>query len=227
MIYTAIIISRNRLRFCSVESLLEKHTIRVFFEELSFEEKGCAFMEYAPQLVIIEHTEIDADILSLTSRIREGYSGVLVVVSDSPDVSSQVLALHLGVDAALSWQSGAAFVTANIQALVRRFIAQHPERVLRFGDLTIDKRKRDAFVGNNPLRLSTMEFRIIWLLAHYSGEVVSRDRIHRGIYDRPYNGFDRSVDLYISRIRQKIGDSPASSTYVKTIRGVGYQFISP
>ncbi|MCF6180322.1 MAG: helix-turn-helix domain-containing protein, partial [Geopsychrobacter sp.] len=70
-----------------------------------------------------------------------------------------------------------------------------------------------------------IEFQLFWSLAQKAGCVVSRDDIHLDLYNAAYNGYDRNIDLYISRIRQKIGDDPSLPRYLKTVRGVGYMFV--
>ena len=61
-------------------------------------------------------------------------------------------------------------------------------------------------------------------MASRAGSVVSRDEIHQALYASAYNGFNRAIDLYISQLRHKLGDSPATPRYLKTVRGVGYLF---
>jgi DNA-binding response OmpR family regulator len=108
--------------------------------------------------------------------------------------------------------------------LLRRFASTTP-RILTFGRLTIDSNQRDAYVAGQAANLSSQEFQVIWYLASNPGGVVSRDEIYRDLRNSAYNGYDRSIDVYVSRIRQKIGDLPSSSSYLKTVRGVGYQFV--
>jgi DNA-binding response OmpR family regulator len=100
-------------------------------------------------------------------------------------------------------------------------------RRLEFDGLVLDLSRRDAIVGESAAHLSTVEFDIFYHLVQKPGCVVSRDEIYREVYKSEYNGYDRSIDLYISRIRQKIGDSLSSPIYLKTVRGAGYQFIGP
>jgi DNA-binding response OmpR family regulator len=149
----------------------------------------------------------------------------MILISCQNDAEYHTLALGLGADASLSAEHGTSLIAANVQAMLRRCEALHPAKKLTFGQLTIDSSKREAFIAGEAVSLSTIEFQLIWLLARRQGSVVSREEIHLELYKKAYNGYDRSIDLYISRIRQKIGDDPNSSRYVKTVRGVGYQFI--
>jgi DNA-binding response OmpR family regulator len=180
----------------------------------------------SPHLVIVYCPKEGVSGLTLCQELRSFYSGLMILVSCQKDTEFHTLALGLGADASLSAEQGTPFIAANIHAMLRRCEALHPTKKLTFGHLTIDSSKRDAYIGNEAASLSTIEFQLIWLLARRQGSVVSREDIHRELYKTGYNGYDRSIDLYISRIRQKIGDDPNSSRYVKTVRGLGYQFIT-
>ena len=70
--------------------------------------------------------------------------------------------------------------------------------------------------------LTTTEFDLLWFLATHTGQVVSRQDIYQALFQYDYDGLDRSVDVYISRLRNRLGDQPASPHYIKTVRGVGY-----
>jgi hypothetical protein len=132
-------------------------------------------------------------------------------------------------DSSLSLHSeasaGAPLVAANIKALLRRFAPAGPSSVLTFGELIVNANRRDVFVAGRAVRLSTIEFQLFWCLCRKPGLVVTRDEISLEIYHAAYNGYDRNIDLYVSRIRQKIGDDPTLPRYLKTVRGVGYQFV--
>lgn len=191
----------------------------------TLEEVVKVFEENPPSILIAEAGNEGVSGLSLCQEIRSRYQGLLVLLSRQENVEFHTLALGLGVDTSLKMGDGPQFVVANIHALLRRCKMLHPLKQLTFGDLTIDSSRRDVFIADQAAALSTIEFQLIWLLAKKNGSVVSRDEIHRELYKTNYNGYDRSIDLYISRIRQKIGDDPGTSQYLKTVRGVGYQFI--
>ena len=92
------------------------------------------------------------------------------------------------------------------------------------GSLTVDASRREALLDGAPLELTTVEFDLLWFLANHAGVVLSRNDIHLHLYKTEYDGFDRSIDVYISRIRKKLGDDPADPKVLKTVRGVGYLF---
>lgn len=164
--------------------------------------------------------------LTLSQEIRNHYSGLLLLISGQDDSEFHCLALGSGIDASLAYATGTALICANIQALLRRFAPQKPAPRLMFGKLILDARRRDAFVDGQAVELSTTEFQILWALAQKPGYAVSREEIHQDLYKTAYQGYDRRIDLYVSRIRQKIGDHSERPRFLKTVRGIGYQFIA-
>jgi two-component system response regulator RstA len=178
-----------------------------------------------PHLVVLDCTGTSVDGLTVCQKIRKRYSGLLVLVSEYGDEQFHILALSLGADASLSVTAGAPLVAANVKALLRRFAPAIPRSVRTFGELTVDANRRDVFIAGQAVQLSTIEFQLFWFFSQKPGCVVTRDEIFLELYHTTYNGYDRNIDLYVSRIRQKIGDDPAASRYLKTVRGVGYQFV--
>ena len=182
--------------------------------------------EKQPSLILLDCPEQGIRDLTLCQEIRKLYAGPLALLVNQSNVQFSILALDLGADVSLSLPDGIPLLAANIKALLRRFSHFTSSLFLTFGNLLIDARKRDAFLSGRQVNLSTIEFQLLWFLTQKSGTVVSRKEIHHELYDSNYNGYDRNIDLYISRIRQKIGDDSATPQYVKTVRGIGYQLVS-
>lgn len=180
--------------------------------------------EQCPQLVLLDSPGAGINGLSLCREIRSRYQGLLMLLAED-DEQLHTLALGMGVDASFAETTGPALVAAQVKALLRRFVPHAPPTIQIFDNLTIDSNKRDVFVGERAAQLSTIEFNLLWTLVRHAGSVVSRDEIHRELYNSPYNGYDRGIDIYVSRIRSKIGDDPIVPTYLKTVRGAGYQFM--
>ena len=84
---------------------------------------------------------------------------------------------------------------------------------------------RAVSLSGQPIDLTTMVFKLLSYLVKRSGRVVPREELYEVLYKEKYNGFDRSVDVYVSRIRQQLGDDAENPSYLKTIRGVGYLLV--
>lgn len=178
-----------------------------------------------PHVLLAEAPKEGVSGLALCQEIRSHFPGLFLLVSAQERIDFHILALDLGVDGSFKISDGAQFTVANVLVLLKRYVSLHSVKRFTFGSMTIDSSKRDVFIGGQAADLSTIEFQLIWSLAKRHGNVVSRDEIHHELYKCPYNGYDRTIDLYISRIRQKIGDTPGASQYLKTVRGIGYQFV--
>jgi DNA-binding response OmpR family regulator len=183
------------------------------------------FELYQPNMVVLDCPAEDVSGLMYCQEIRTIFPGLLLLVSEREDNNFHKLALDLGADSSMARGDGVPLIAALIKALLRRFVPSKPELQLTFGSLIVDAERRDVFIEGQALSLSTIEFQLFWCLAKKAGCVVSREDLHKDMYNTTYNGYDRSIDLYISRIRQKIGNYPASTICLKTVRGVGYQLI--
>ncbi|BBO67906.1 DNA-binding response regulator [Desulfosarcina alkanivorans] len=208
----------------TLKRLLERE--HVLFRHAGQWDERCLPSEAAPpHMIVLECPGSGVDGLSICQEIRSRYSGLLGLVADDEDERFHILALDLGADATFSKTTGTPLVAARIRALLRRFAPSTSPRVLTFGRLTVDANHRDVYVSGQAVNLTSHEFQVIWYLACKPGCVVSRDEIYRDLRNAAYNEYDRSIDVYVSRIRQKIGDLPSSSSYLKTVRGIGYQFV--
>ena len=98
-------------------------------------------------------------------------------------------------------------------------------RWIQAGKLFLDAARREVFLVGVPVDLTKVQFNLLWYLAKRSGLVVPRKELYEALFQQKYNGFDRSVDVYISRIRNQLGEDPESPSYLKTVRGVGYLFV--
>lgn len=179
-----------------------------------------------PQLILVDSLGSSVFSLSICREIRTRFQGLLMLLTGDSSEHLHTLALGMGVDCSLPGDVAPLLVVAQVKALLRRFVVKELPQIQTFGDLTVDSSKRDVFIADQAAQLSTLEFNLFWTLVEHAGSVVSRDDIHRALYNSPYNGYDRGIDIYVSRIRQKIGDDPTTPRYLKTVRGAGYQFVA-
>ncbi|MCD4688393.1 MAG: response regulator transcription factor [Desulfuromonadaceae bacterium] len=221
---TLLFISQPKAFFSDLNYLLSKEDIQT--DQVASWQQAQTFIKAChPKLIVLDCPGPGVDGLAVCREIRDSYHGLLVLVSDNADKSFHVLALDLGADYSMVCSEGGTLMAAHIKALLRRFTPSAPLALQTFGELTVDANKRDVFIAGRAAQLSTIEFDLFWSLTQKVGSVMTRDDIHHQLYKTAYNGYDRNVDLYISRIRQKIGDDPLSPRYLKTVRGLGYQFV--
>ncbi len=219
-----LLIARSTETYLNLKHLLGQDDIRICHVECWAGKLLLTETDH-PHLVVLDCPGSGVDGLTVCQEIRKRYSGLLVLVSEYGDEQFHILALSLGADASLPVTAGAPLVAANVKALLRRFAPASPRSVRTFGELTVDANRRDVFIAGQAVQLSTIEFQLFWFFSQKPGCVVTRDEIFLELYHAAYNGYDRNIDLYVSRIRQKIGDDPTAPRYLKTVRGAGYQFV--
>lgn len=147
---------------------------------------------------------------------------VLLPRDAAPELAA---ALEMGADTALAQPAGMDLLVAQLRALGRAWPAADDR--LGFGALEVDPGARRAVRDGRPVNLTDAEFDLLLLLARHAGRVVTRDLICRELRNLPHNDRDRSIDLRVARIRQKLGDDARSPRFIKSVRGEGYLFLPP
>jgi DNA-binding response OmpR family regulator len=162
---------------------------------------------------------------------REGIATPILIVSARSSEHDKVHALEIGADDYLAKPFGMAEFMARVGALARRARIAPPterEQALEFPGLRIDPAQHRAFLlGTEGVatdaRLTRTEFRLLHQLARNAGRVLSRDELHQRVWDVPYRHRDRTVDVFVRKLREKL-DRRSSFAYVHTHYGVGYRF---
>ncbi len=110
------------------------------------------------------------------------------------------------------------------EAVLRRGTQDEAE-IVRAGRIEVDFSTRLVRVDGLGLSLTTAEFELLGFLVRNPGRVLSRERIMEGTHGINWEAFDRSIDVLISRLRQKLGDNARQPLFIRTVRGVGYSFV--
>jgi DNA-binding response OmpR family regulator len=150
---------------------------------------------------------------------------ILILTARNSDID-QVLGLELGADDFVIKPADPRVLVARIHALLRRSkapaVTEH--RRIAFGSLSIDTASRSVQVSGQPISLSSNEFDLLVFLATHAGEIQSRDTLYQHLHRREYDGLDRTLDVRISHLRRKLGDTGAPEK-IKTVWGHGYVFL--
>lgn len=180
-------------------------------------------------LVIMGKTRHATNGFNLCREIRRVWDGPILFIAEQNDDLDQLLAFELGVDDFVAKPIHPRVLAARVKALYRRAypLKSNTSGMIKLGNLSISSASREAHLGGRRLELTTVQFDLLWHLAANAGIVISRNEMCLALYDTEYNGIDRSIDVYISRLRQILGDDPHCPTYLKTVRGVGYLFATP
>jgi two-component system, OmpR family, response regulator CpxR len=162
-------------------------------------------------------------------RIRSSSSlPVLLLTARGEDVD-RIVGLEIGADDYLPKPFNPRELVARIRAILRRTQegaasgSQVPE-ILRVGDVELDPATRVVRHGGKPVDLTSVEFNLLEVLLREAGRVVTRERLANAVLSRKFSPFDRSIDMHVSKLRRKLGDTDGGTEYIKTVRGVGYIF---
>ncbi|HMC34581.1 MAG TPA: response regulator transcription factor [Myxococcales bacterium] len=163
------------------------------------------------------------DGLSLTRRIRERWKTPIIMVTARGDDADKIVGLELGADDYLAKPFNPRELLARIRAVLRRAPADAETPVFESGGLRIDFSAREVRVDGLRQSLTAHEYDLLSALARNAGRVLSRDQLLELVKGEDADeAFDRSIDVHVSRLRQKIEPDPRHPRYVKTVRGAGY-----
>lgn len=159
-------------------------------------------------------------------RVRDGSRiPVLLLTARGEDVD-RIVGLEIGADDYLPKPFNPRELVARIRAILRRSRktgAQEIPDVFRVGDVELDPATRSVRHRGKPVELTSVEFGLLQVLLREAGRVVTREALVDEVLGRKFSPFDRSIDMHVSKVRKKLGDSD-SEDHIKTVRGAGYIF---
>jgi DNA-binding response OmpR family regulator len=135
--------------------------------------------------------------------------------------------LDSGADDYLVKPFSVAQLEARVRALLRRGVAADAGDTIRIGDLIIDPAAREAMLAGESIELSPKEFDLLRVLAERAGEVVSKRALMAEVWREPYGGAERTVDVHLSWLRSKLGETAQEPRYLRTVHGVGVKLVDP
>ncbi len=176
-------------------------------------------------LVILDLMLPGIDGLEVCRRVRDKFTGAILMLTARKGDVDEVLGLELGADDYVTKPVYPRVLLARVRSLLRRLEPRREESLIAprtMGILILDKRRREARVGDRPVKLTSIEFDILWVLSSSPGEVVTRDALYREVHGSEYDGLDRGMDIHVSRIRQKLAALGIEGSAIKSVRGAGY-----
>jgi len=191
-------------------------------------EVGLARLRYeAPDVLVLDLMLPGLDGWSLIESARaEGIGTPIIVVSARGTEHDRVHALQIGADDYLVKPFSMKELVARVQAAARRGVRAQPEErgdPIEIEELRIDPREVQAYVGGVNAELTPTEFRLLYALALDRGRVTTRDELLQKIWGRRETHRDRTVDVFVRRLRDKIDRIAPRHTFIQTRYGVGYK----
>jgi DNA-binding response OmpR family regulator len=151
-----------------------------------------------------------------------GNDAPIILLSAKSAETDIVMGLDVGADDYVTKPFRVAELIARVKAHLRRRLP--PTSLYRFGDVEIDLEKRLVLHAGERVELTSREYDLLAFLVENEGRAVTRDAILQAVWGQAYVGTDRTVDNFITRLRQKF-DDPSSPAHFVTVRGVGYRFV--
>lgn len=180
-----------------------------------------------PDVVILDLGLPDLDGSDLLRMIR-AVSNVPVIIATARDDDSEIVKLlDAGADEYVVKPFSGAELEARVRALLRRLDRGGETRVLAVGGIHIDLRARTVTVDGSAITCTRKEFDLLACLAGRPGEVVTRDELYAEVWREPYGGADKTIDVHLSWLRRKLGETAATPRYLHTVRGVGVKLVDP
>jgi DNA-binding response OmpR family regulator len=213
-----------------IASSMAQHLSGVGFDPVTVGrgEVGLARLRYeAPDVVVLDLMLPGLDGWSLIESARaEGIGTPIIVVSARGTEHDRVHALQIGADDYLVKPFSMKELVARVQAAARRGVRAQPEErgeAIEIEELRIDPREVQAYVAGENAELTPTEFRLLYALALDRGRVTTRDELLQKIWGRRETHRDRTVDVFVRRLRDKIDRIAPRHTFIQTRYGVGYK----
>jgi DNA-binding response OmpR family regulator len=184
-----------------------------------------------PKLLLLDVMMPKVDGFTLCKQIREKYALPIIMLTARGKLEDKIQGFELGVDDYLPKPFEPLELLARVQALLRRSELQNTTEetsstIIQFSGLDIIPSQQLVKVDGADIKLSGMEFHLLYKLANHPGKVFNREQITGLLKGVEVDLYGRAVDILLSRLRQKLNDSPTSPRFIKTIRGMGYTFIA-
>jgi two-component system phosphate regulon response regulator PhoB len=184
----------------------------------------------APALFLLDIMVPGGDGLDVCRRLRShpALSTVpIIFLTARAGENDRVLGLEMGADDYITKPFATRELIASVKAVLRRFERPDTISIIRFDEVIIDANSMQLTVGGQVLPTTATEFRLLDYLARHPGRVFSRDHLLDAVWGDARFVTPRSVDVYVSRIREKIEVDPENPRHLKTVRGAGYRFELP
>jgi len=180
-----------------------------------------------PDMVVLDINLPIMNGFEVCREIRQFYTNPVLMLTARGDESDEVNGLESGANDYLIKPVRPKALLARINSLLgRNLSSSQSSQVREYGAFRIDADSRSVYLEQTVIDISSQEFDLLWLLSKQAGSILSRDEIVSELRGIEYDGFNRSVDIMISRLRKKLADDSGKPTKIKTVWGKGYVFVS-
>ena len=187
-----------------------------------------AALDDRPDLVILDLGLPDVDGREVLRMLRAVSSVPVIVATARDDEAEMVTVLDAGADDYVVKPFSAGQLDARIRAVLRRSDEPGAEdTVVRVGGLRISRRAREATLDGRLLELSPKEFDLLFYLAARAGQVISKRELLTEVWQLPFGGTDKTIDVHVAWLRRKLGETATQPRYLRSVRGSGIKIVEP
>ncbi len=221
---TVLLIEDDRMVSTLLKSYFEKYgfvVYQIFRGELAEE----SAYNYQPDLIILEVGLPDISGFDVCRMLRTSYLGPIMMLAAHGEEGEQIKGFESGADDYVIKPVSPSVLKVRAEALIRRFTERHHtlyHRKKQLSNLRLDPNSHKCYIDDNDVKLSTFEFKLLNLLMDNAGKVMSRDRIYNVLLRREYNGTERTVDVRMAKLREKLELSGLIDIQIETVWGKGY-----
>ena len=193
----------------------------------SAEECMEAINAFKPDLIVLDVMLPSASGFDICRTLRKQSNVPIIMLTARADEMDRVVGLEIGADDYLVKPFSMRELMARVKTILRRAVSApepHGEQPIHDGDLTIDPARFEVRVGERRVDLSPMEFELLRFLVSHADQVFSRQSLLNGVWGTDAYVEDRTVDVHIRWLREKIEKSPSRPVRILTVRGVGYKY---
>lgn len=181
----------------------------------------------SPELVLMDLGLPDLDGAELLRMIRAVSQVPVIVITARGEDDDVVATLNAGADDYLVKPFSVAQLEARVRAILRRSLGESSPGPIVVGGLTVETGAREVTLDGHRLDLSPKEFDLLRVLAERAGDVVGKRELLAEVWREPYGGSDRTIDVHLSWLRGKLGESAQEPRYLHTVHGVGVKLVDP
>jgi DNA-binding response OmpR family regulator len=181
--------------------------------------------EGLPDLIVLDLMLPDIDGLEVCRTLRRESEVPVIMLTARTTDQDKLAGLELGADDYVTKPFSPKELAARVRAVLRRLPGQRGPEEIKSGKLSMNFATHEAWFSGRRLNLTSVEFKLLGILAREPGRVFSRVSLIQEALGYDFEGFDRTVDVHILNLRRKLEPDPSHPRYIKTVYGVGYKFV--
>ncbi len=181
--------------------------------------------EAHPDLIVLDLRLPGMDGLEICRTIREESDVPIIMLTARTADEDKIAGLGLGADDYVTKPFSPRELAARVRAVLRRLPGERGPDEIKHGKITVNFRKHEAFLDDEPMSLTPVEFKLLGVMVKEPGRVFSREQLIEEALGYDFEGFNRTIDVHILNLRRKLEPEPGHPKYIKTVYGTGYKFL--